>query len=127
MTHYEYTQQHRPSTPCRSYHMTFGGRCLNCGYNPESMSALQRACVLATVRAQRALRCKRSWRLTQARVAAVAALCLALSGCTYGDPLGAQGDLGADGARVTPAPTVSTCREYLYAARVDGCLWRVKT
>jgi hypothetical protein len=34
MTHYEWTAVHKPCQPCYSYHMTFGGHCLNCGYRP---------------------------------------------------------------------------------------------
>lgn len=35
MTHYEYTRQHKPATPCTAARLTFGGRCLNCGFDPE--------------------------------------------------------------------------------------------
>ena len=34
MTHHEYLQNHKTSTPCTAHHLTFGGRCLNCGYDP---------------------------------------------------------------------------------------------
>lgn len=43
----------------------------------ESMSAQRRAHVLAALRARRAVRCKRAWRLTQARIgAAIAIRCI---------------------------------------------------
>ncbi len=35
MTHYEYQLINKPSTPCHPAHMTFGGKCLNCGYEPD--------------------------------------------------------------------------------------------
>lgn len=34
MTHYEYTTKLKPGIPCAASHMTFGGHCLNCGYDP---------------------------------------------------------------------------------------------
>lgn len=34
MTHTEYAAGVRVSTPCTAATMTFGGRCLNCGYRP---------------------------------------------------------------------------------------------
>lgn len=39
MTHYEYTQAHKPSQPCTAAHITFGGVCLNCGYDPAPKPA----------------------------------------------------------------------------------------
>src|SRR3990167_2375049 len=33
MTHNEHVAVVNPSEPCNSRHMTFGGRCLNCGWN----------------------------------------------------------------------------------------------
>jgi len=35
MTHKEYMDKIKPTAPCASWHITFGGRCLNCGYDPE--------------------------------------------------------------------------------------------
>jgi hypothetical protein len=38
MTHKEYSERYIKRTherPCASWHITFGGRCLNCGYDPE--------------------------------------------------------------------------------------------
>jgi hypothetical protein len=38
MTHAEHSTKARVATPCTSLHITFGGRCLNCGYEPARMS-----------------------------------------------------------------------------------------
>lgn len=35
MTHAEYSKKQSLSSPCDRPHMTFGGRCLNCGYEPK--------------------------------------------------------------------------------------------
>ena len=35
MTHQECYEKVRPVVPCSRQHLTFGGRCLNCGYDPE--------------------------------------------------------------------------------------------
>ena len=35
LSHHDYTKTHEPPTPCTAAHITFGGRCLNCGYDPE--------------------------------------------------------------------------------------------
>lgn len=35
MTHIEYTKQVTPVVPCAAWHLTFEGRCLNCGYAPR--------------------------------------------------------------------------------------------
>lgn len=35
MTHHEYTKQVKPVVPCAAWHLTFEGRCLNCGYDPK--------------------------------------------------------------------------------------------
>ena len=44
MTHYEYTQtQKNLPTPCTAAAMTFGGRCMNCGYAPVGSSAVDPA------------------------------------------------------------------------------------
>lgn len=34
MTHFQYTKKHKPPQPCNAAHITFGNRCLNCGYDP---------------------------------------------------------------------------------------------
>jgi hypothetical protein len=34
MTHREHASQVRPAQPCTCHHLTYGGRCLNCGYDP---------------------------------------------------------------------------------------------
>ena len=34
MTHTQHSAKARVSNPCNSTHLTFGGRCLNCGYDP---------------------------------------------------------------------------------------------
>lgn len=36
MTHKEYCDNVKVATPCTALHITFGGRCLNCGYQPET-------------------------------------------------------------------------------------------
>lgn len=43
MTHYEWTKTHKQAVPCASWHITFGGRCLNCGYdpNPKTIEAIE--------------------------------------------------------------------------------------
>ncbi len=41
MTHYEYTQKINPPQPCTAAHITFGGRCLNCGYDPQTHGGSQ--------------------------------------------------------------------------------------
>ena len=35
MTHVEYMQIKKLTILCASWHLTFNGRCLNCGYEPE--------------------------------------------------------------------------------------------
>jgi len=35
-THHEYQRYVRPVMPCTAAHMTFGGKCLNCGYEPDA-------------------------------------------------------------------------------------------
>jgi hypothetical protein len=34
MTHKEASAFRRPVVPCAAWHITFGGRCLNCGWEP---------------------------------------------------------------------------------------------
>lgn len=36
MTHAERSKLSRSATPCSVHHLTFGGRCLNCGYDPAN-------------------------------------------------------------------------------------------
>jgi len=33
MTHKEHSEKVKPSIPCAAWHITFGGNCLNCGYD----------------------------------------------------------------------------------------------
>jgi hypothetical protein len=33
-THAEHSKKANVATPCTAQAITFGGRCLNCGYNP---------------------------------------------------------------------------------------------
>jgi len=40
MTHSEASKQAKVSTPCTAAHITFGGRCLNCGYEPQELTGL---------------------------------------------------------------------------------------
>ena len=35
MTHREHERYVRPAVPCSANHITFGGRCLNCGFDPH--------------------------------------------------------------------------------------------
>lgn len=35
MTHYEYMKRTNPAPLCTPHDLTFGGRCLNCGYDPN--------------------------------------------------------------------------------------------
>jgi len=39
MTHSEASKQAKVSTPCTAAHITFGGRCLNCGYEPQELTS----------------------------------------------------------------------------------------
>ena len=34
MTHFEHMKKAGLAVPCCATHITFGGRCLNCGYDP---------------------------------------------------------------------------------------------
>lgn len=34
-THREHAQRTRVATPCTQWSITYGGRCLNCGYDPH--------------------------------------------------------------------------------------------
>jgi hypothetical protein len=36
-THHQWTEVYKPSRPCCAPDLTFGGRCLNCGYQRESV------------------------------------------------------------------------------------------
>ena len=33
-THTQVIEEIKPSVPCAAWHITFGGKCLNCGYDP---------------------------------------------------------------------------------------------
>lgn len=33
MTHFEHSKKAKSSVPCAAHHITFGGHCLNCGFN----------------------------------------------------------------------------------------------
>jgi hypothetical protein len=35
MTHKEAMAIKKPTVPCAAWHITFGGRCLNCGWEPD--------------------------------------------------------------------------------------------
>jgi hypothetical protein len=35
MTHNQWSEKAKPTVPCTCHHMTYGGRCLNCGYDPS--------------------------------------------------------------------------------------------
>ena len=35
MTHFEYSNEVKLVVPCSANHLTFGGKCLNCGYDPN--------------------------------------------------------------------------------------------
>lgn len=51
MTHSQFSKRARVSTPCSAHMMTFGGRCLNCGYDPqpiEPRSRIMRLFVLSS-------------------------------------------------------------------------------
>lgn len=39
MTHAEHAEKSKVSTPCAAQSITFGGRCLNCGYDPAEEEA----------------------------------------------------------------------------------------
>ena len=39
MTHTEHSTKAKVSTPCTAHDITFGGRCLNCGYDPSKDEA----------------------------------------------------------------------------------------
>ena len=46
MTHHEYLEKRKahgqvPTVPCTAQAITFGGRCLNCGYNPDDKTQAQ--------------------------------------------------------------------------------------
>jgi hypothetical protein len=43
MTHHEYTEKVKPYPPCNASNLTFGGRCLNCGYDPALRDRQHRA------------------------------------------------------------------------------------
>lgn len=38
MTHHQWSKKAKPATPCTCHHLTYGGRCLNCGYDPNSLT-----------------------------------------------------------------------------------------
>jgi len=38
--HTEHAKKARVATPCLSHHGTFGGRCLNCGYDPRPVKTI---------------------------------------------------------------------------------------
>ena len=41
MTHFEYARQvAKPVLPCSGHYLTFGGLCLNCGYDPKKHGTL---------------------------------------------------------------------------------------
>ena len=42
MSHLEYirTVAAKTSSPCVAHHITFGGRCLNCGYDPQTAAGI---------------------------------------------------------------------------------------
>jgi len=35
MNHTEHAEKAKSATPCAAWHITFGGRCLNCGFDPS--------------------------------------------------------------------------------------------
>jgi len=35
MTHLEWINKTKPPLPCAAAYITFGGKCLNCGWNPD--------------------------------------------------------------------------------------------
>jgi hypothetical protein len=37
MTHFEHSKKVNPVRPCSAHHLTFGGRGLNCGYDPAKV------------------------------------------------------------------------------------------
>lgn len=39
-THKEYSESVQPVVPCAVWHITFGGRCLNCGWKGEPYETL---------------------------------------------------------------------------------------
>ena len=43
MTHYEWSNTHKHAASCASWHITFGGGCLNCGYdpNPQTIAVIE--------------------------------------------------------------------------------------
>ena len=38
-THRAHSAAVRPAVPCAAWHVTFGGRCLNCGFDPAAPDA----------------------------------------------------------------------------------------
>lgn len=38
MTHTEHSKKSKSSVPCAAHHVTFGGHCLNCGFNAPKKS-----------------------------------------------------------------------------------------
>jgi len=38
MTHAEHSRKAKSSVPCSAEYITFGGHCLNCGYDPRTKS-----------------------------------------------------------------------------------------
>lgn len=40
MTHYEFMMKYSPGNICSARHLTFGNRCLNCGYDPKKHEQL---------------------------------------------------------------------------------------
>lgn len=48
-THLEYSERvlgKKPPVPCTVWTLTFGGRCLNCGYDPDEENRREKESVL---------------------------------------------------------------------------------